>query len=121
MKQETKICLECSELLHGRADKKFCDDQCRSNYNNRANGDVVAEMRTINNILRRNRRIIRELSKTETKLKVSRDKLNEAGFNFKYHTHTCAAAKGKIYTLCYDHGYLPLENDVFVIVKWPLD
>lgn len=119
MKEEQKLCLNCHEVIQGRADKKFCDDQCRSSFNNKAYGEMVSEMRTINNILRRNRRIIRELSKNSNKQKVSKDRLHEAGFNFKYHTHTCAAPRGKVYTLCYDHGYLPCDNDVFILVKWP--
>ncbi|MFA6947300.1 MAG: DUF2116 family Zn-ribbon domain-containing protein, partial [Pedobacter sp.] len=28
-------CLDCGAALRGRTDKKFCDDQCRSNFNNR--------------------------------------------------------------------------------------
>ena len=31
--KEEKRCLECGDVIKGRADKKFCDDQCRSNYN----------------------------------------------------------------------------------------
>lgn len=121
MKQEKKLCLNCDEIIHGRADKKFCDDQCRSSFNNKAHGEVMSEMRTINNILRRNRRIIQELSKNSNKLKVTKDKLNQAGFNFKYHTHTYHTPQGKVYTLCYDHGYLPCNNDVYILVKWPTE
>ena len=29
-----KSCLHCNRPLHGRADKKYCDDACRNNYNN---------------------------------------------------------------------------------------
>jgi hypothetical protein len=34
METEIKKCLACNKTLRGRADKKFCDDYCRSNYNN---------------------------------------------------------------------------------------
>jgi len=27
-------CLHCNHIIRGRADKKFCDDSCRSAYNN---------------------------------------------------------------------------------------
>ncbi|RYF12576.1 MAG: DUF2116 family Zn-ribbon domain-containing protein, partial [Flavobacteriales bacterium] len=30
-----RFCLDCNTEIKGRADKKFCDDQCRNNYNNR--------------------------------------------------------------------------------------
>lgn len=39
-------------------------------------------------------------------------------FNFKYHTHTHTTLKGTFYNLCYDFGYLPIENDYIMVVKW---
>lgn len=117
MKNE-KTCLECGETLVGRADKKFCDDQCRSNYNNKANSDVTAEVRNINNILRKNRRILESIAGTEGKAKISKQKLSDKGFNFKYHTHQHQTQKGSVYKLCYDYGYLPIENDLIYIIKW---
>ena len=34
-----KKCLECKDPIIGRADKKFCSDQCRNTYNNKLNSD----------------------------------------------------------------------------------
>lgn len=34
-----RSCLDCGKALVGRADKKFCDDSCRNNYNNRIKND----------------------------------------------------------------------------------
>ena len=113
-----KFCLECGEPLKGRADKKFCDDQCRSNYNNKLNSDVTAEMRNINNILRKNRRILESVTPKEGKISISKTKLADKGFNFKYFTHTHKTQKGTVYKLCYDFGYLPIENDFYVVIKW---
>ena len=113
-----KVCLECGEPLKGRADKKFCDDQCRSNYNNKMNSDVTAEMRNINNILRKNRRILDSVVKDDGKGKISKAKLNDKGFNFKYFTQTHTTQKGSTYKLCYDYGYLPIENDFYMVIKW---
>ena len=112
-----KVCLECGEPLKGRADKKFCDDQCRSNYNNKANSDTTAEMRNINNILRRNRRILDSVVKEDGKGKISKSKLHDKGFNFKYFTQTHTTQTGTVYKLCYDYGYLPIDNDFYVVVK----
>jgi hypothetical protein len=39
------------------------------------------------------------------------------GFQFKYLTHTDITNAGKSYHYCYDHGYLPLGDDCFLIVK----
>ena len=108
-------CLDCSEILLGRADQKFCSDACRNNYNNRLNSDVTNLVRNINNILRRNRRILEELA-PEKKAKVHRDKLNEKGFNFTYYTNQYKTQKGAVYFFCYEYGYLPLEHDFYFIV-----
>ncbi|HKR05053.1 MAG TPA: hypothetical protein VJY62_10485 [Bacteroidia bacterium] len=113
-----KVCLECGEPLKGRADKKFCDDQCRSNYNNKMNSDVTAEMRNINNILRKNRRILESVVHEDGKGKISKTKLIDKGFNFKYFTQTHTTQKGSTYKLCYDYGYLPIENDFIMVIKW---
>ena len=113
-----KVCLECGEPIKGRADKKFCDDQCRSNYNNKANSDTSADMRNVNNILRKNRRILDSIISPEGKTKILKTKLSDKGFNFKYHTHTYTTQKGTTYKLCYDYGYLAIENDYIMVVKW---
>ncbi len=113
-----KYCLECGEPIKGRADKKFCDDQCRSNYNNKANNDFTVEMRQINTLLRKNRKILEEVAGAEGRGKISKIKLSEKGFNFKYITHTHTTLKGTVYKLCYDYGYLPIENDFIMVLKW---
>ena len=117
MKDE-KFCLECGEPLKGRSDKKFCDDQCRSNYNNKARSDETAEMRVINNILRKNRRILESVVHADGKGKILKQKLSDQGFNFKYFTHIYQTQKGTTYRICYDFGYLPIENDFIMVVKW---
>ncbi len=93
---EKKKCPECGELILGRADKKFCSDMCRNSYNNRQNSDSTNFMRTVNNILRKNRRILEELN-PNGKTSVHRDKLSEKGFNFSYFTSIYTTKKGQVY------------------------
>jgi hypothetical protein len=115
---ETKKCLHCGEVLKGRIDKKFCDDLCRTTYNNQLKSDTRL-MRNVNNILRKNRRILADLlSPKENKAKASRLRLEEKGFCFTYHTHTFTKRTGTTYYFCYEYGFLPLENDYFMLVKW---
>jgi hypothetical protein len=109
-------CLECGEALTGRKDKKFCDADCRSAYNNQLNKNSNNTMRNINNILRRNRRILIELN-PRGKAKVHRNKLIERGFQFNYFTNIYRTKAGKEYHFCYDYGYLELEDDFFTLVK----
>ena len=113
-----RICLECGESLQGRADKKFCDDQCRSNYNNKSNNNGLAAMRNINSILRRNYKILDAVITEDGKIKIPKGRLHDKGFNFRYHTHTYKTQKGNIYKLCYDYAYLNLENGLVMVMKW---
>ncbi|MBA3901009.1 MAG: hypothetical protein H0X62_12515 [Bacteroidetes bacterium] len=110
-----KICLDCGESIKGRSDKKFCSDQCRNSFNNRLNSDSSNLVRNVNNVLRRNRRILEELNPDE-KTKVTRMKLIDRGFNFNYFTSVTKTKNENVYHFCYDQGYLPLENDYFLLV-----
>ena len=113
----TKKCIECDEPIKGRADKKFCSDLCRNSYNNRQNSDTTNHVRNVNNILRRNRRIISELIPDgEEKAKAHRSKLADKGYNFSFYTNTYTTQKGTVYYFCYEYGYLPIGNDFFFLV-----
>lgn len=109
-------CLECETVLSGRVDKKFCSDYCRNAYNNRQRQDYTNEMRNINNILRKNRKILADLAPND-KSKSTRENLYKLGFNFDYHTNTLTTKTGNFYKFCYDYGYLQIDEENFAIVK----
>lgn len=109
-------CLECDDKLVGRADKKFCSDQCRITYNNKRNSDETNYIRNVNNALRKNRRILAELNPTGKTVSVSRQKLLEKGFDFGYVTSLLTTKEGKVYKYCYGQGYLEKETDYYLLV-----
>ena len=111
-----KTCLDCNNPIVGRADKKFCDDQCRNNYNNKLRADESTAVKNINAILFKNRKILEKLN-PEGKTKIAKAKLEKAGFNFIYLTHVYDTQKGNTYKFCYDQGYLALDKDWFLLVK----
>jgi predicted nucleic acid-binding Zn ribbon protein len=111
-----KTCLECSEKIVGREDKKFCSDNCRNAYNNKINKDINNFMRNVNNKLRKNYRILSELN-TEGKSKATRDKMINKGFDFDFFTNILQTKTGNTYYFLYDQGYRSLENDYFMLVK----
>lgn len=111
-----KLCLECGETIRGRSDKKFCDDQCRSNYNNRLLSENTSVVKQVNSILKKNRQIL-ERHNPEAKTRVKQATLRHEGFNFDYHTHTYETQKGSVYRFCYEYGYLMLEHDLVLLVK----
>ncbi len=118
MKTIERQCLGCGKTLRGRVDKKFCDDYCRNNYNNRQNSDQNNFVRNINHILKKNRRILAALlGEQEEKIKVKKEKLSDQGFRFDYHTHNYLTQKQSNYIFCYEYGYLLLEQDWVLIVK----
>lgn len=113
-----KNCLSCQKILHGRTDKKFCNDNCRNSYNNQLKTVSSNYVRNVNNALLKNRRILESLLGTNEEMsKANRDKLIQLGLQFKYITHTYTNKKGNVYFFCYDYGYLPLENNWYLIVK----
>lgn len=115
---DAKVCLECNKALKGRTDKKFCDDLCRNSYNNKLNSDTTGYVRNINNVLRKNRRILEDiLPATEEMAKITKQRMLEKGFQFKYLTHTYTNKKGNVYYFCYEYGYLLLEADWVLVVK----
>jgi predicted nucleic acid-binding Zn ribbon protein len=111
-----KACPECGEKIVGRTDKKFCSDYCRNAYNNKINKDSTNLVRNINNLLRKNYRILQELNPTD-KTKTTKSKLLAKGFNFEYFTSIYTTKTGTVYYFVYDLGYLPLESDYYALVK----
>ncbi len=114
---EVKHCLACDKPLHGRADKKFCNDYCRNAYNNTLKSMNDTAVRNINNVLSKNRKILDTILKDEKTAKTNKEKLLQQGFNFKYITHTYTNKNGDTYCFCYEMGYLPLDNDWYLVVR----
>jgi hypothetical protein len=73
-------------------------------------------MRNVNNKLRRNYRILAELN-VEGKTKTTKAKLASKGFDFNYFTNLLQTKNGNTYYFLYEQGYMPLENDYYILVK----
>ncbi len=117
MESTIRLCAACSKPLRGRQDKKFCDDFCRNSYNNHLNSDQNKYVRNVNNILRKNRRLLEAHIPQGTEIKkIAKERLAQSGFNFRYHTHQYQNAKGQVYFFNYEYGYLPLEDGECVLV-----
>jgi hypothetical protein len=113
-----KSCLECGIAIKGRMDKKFCCDHCRSCYNNRSRADHSDCVRRINNILVKNRKILRELCSRE-KYRISTEILKLHGFDFEHFTSLKVKKNGQCCYYCYDHGYLAVDEDTLMLVSQP--
>jgi predicted nucleic acid-binding Zn ribbon protein len=114
--EENRTCPVCGDAIIGRIDKKFCSDQCRNEFNNKQNQDANSYIRRINYTLRKNRRILEQLN-PDGKIKISKAKLVNKGFDFRYFTNIYRTKTGNTYYFCYEHGYLPLENNFYALVR----
>lgn len=116
---KTKFCLQCGQPLKGRIDKKFCDDHCRSAHNNRTYREMNFKLGHVNRVLKRNRHILEQLHETLSgqNAAISREKVQELGFVFNFHTHTETLDGGNTLYCCYDYGYIPVDERVLKLVR----
>ena len=111
-----KNCLECSEPIQGRIDKKFCSDYCRNTYNNKVNKESKNLIRNINNRLRKNYRLLTELNSLG-KTKVTRKKLLDNNFDFGFFTSIYTTKTGNTYYYIYDQGKIALVIDIIISIS----
>ena len=109
-------CIECGDTLVGRSDKKFCCDTCRNAFNNALNRDSKNVMRTTNNHLRKNYRILEQLN-PKGKTKVAKATLLHYGFSFDHITRITTSETGGFCLHVYDQCYAYLENGTCLLVK----
>lgn len=111
-----KNCLHCKEPLTGRRDKKFCDDHCRNSYNNELRRDITNNMRNVNNLLKKNYRILSSFHPFNKK-QVSVKELYKMGFDFTYFTSRYETKQGKVYQYVYDLGYTHYSKEHILVVQ----
>ncbi|MBK0403716.1 hypothetical protein I5M27_12015 [Adhaeribacter sp. BT258] len=118
MEKEHRKCAQCSNILIGRSDKRFCSEQCRSECHNHKKLQNTSEKKIlqVNAILRKNRSILK-MASPQGKTTVPRQILELAGFNFTYFTNLYRTNRGNTYYFCYDYGYLLLPEDKILIVN----
>lgn len=113
-----KTCINCSNKIKGRTDKKFCDENCRNSYNNRINAQRNNLIRNINNALCKNRRILAEFAGPSGRASnIPFQVLLNRGYHLMFFTHKSTSCKGREFIFCYDHGFHKLPNNRCLIVK----
>lgn len=114
---DKKNCLHCNAPFVGRADKRFCTDQCRASYNNIFRSKEERLIGNVNKVLRKNRRILRAINPTGMSV-VRKEVLTGLGFNFNYFTSLYTTKEGNQYLFCYDMGVLQLDKEKVRIVEY---
>jgi uncharacterized protein YvpB len=111
-------CLNCEKAItKGRSDKKFCDSNCKDEYNNAAKMAEGKEISKINTILKKNRRALQQLYREDNRnLKFTREDFIRSGFEFGFTTHAVVTHfKSNEITFCYDYGYREVEPGKYQI------
>ncbi len=114
---EEKNCLNCKKNLIGRSDKKFCNDYCRNEFNNKLHKKDNTLTLSIHKKLKKNQQVLQKILGGEETKKSNKENMLNHGFDFQYLTNFYKNKKGDTYYFCYEFGYLPLDNDWFLIVK----
>ncbi|MDO3641341.1 hypothetical protein [Mucilaginibacter sp. L3T2-6] len=125
-----KTCLECGDPLGpGREDRKFCNDICRTAYNNRRRKEPGREkpdktssenpaFQQVYQILVKNREILMLHDYYKEEPYFLRD-LQGHGFNLKYFTSEYTLEGTGIFKFCFDYGYHIKESGRVYILKRP--
>lgn len=113
-------CLQCYDQLTGRADQKFCTDQCRSTYNNQHYFESNSVIRTINRILKKNHSILSTF-KAKGITTAKKSDLRKKGYCFDYFTYTSSSKNSKTNYFCYDQGYREQEFNKLILVHRDLN
>ncbi|RKR82144.1 hypothetical protein BDD43_2313 [Mucilaginibacter gracilis] len=126
-----KTCLECGEHLGpGREDRKFCNDICRTAYNNRRRKEPAPagklpqlfdketdSTRHVYEILLNNRSILYHYNEFFGDQIEVRDLIGR-GFNLKFFTSEYLASDGGTYRFCFDYGYY-IRGEMAYILERP--
>ncbi|HTE11830.1 MAG TPA: hypothetical protein VK645_12680 [Chitinophagaceae bacterium] len=119
-KTTVRLCLECGKPLKKakRSDSKFCDDECRNDYFNKLKNAESNEIGKIQNILKSNRRILKELLGKNPEVIIDKAVLLKLGFNFNYHTHhVISKTRSNEFIFSFNYGYHAMDNSQYKIVK----
>jgi predicted nucleic acid-binding Zn ribbon protein len=99
-----RTCIRCGKPLHGRVDKKFCSDDCRTDYHNQLRRERERDLRSINRILASNWKILTTFLRNG-RSKVPVAELAGHNFNFEVYTNTRRRIPGRRTFWCYNCAY----------------
>lgn len=103
------VCLQCGKKLTGRLDKKFCDDQCRSTYNNQNKRDDQKYIQEVNRLIRKNRRILKSLCPIG-KATVRKEVLDTMQYDYRYFSSIYKSGSNQVYYICYDYAFTAVKE-----------
>lgn len=106
---KTGKCKQCGKQLTGRLDKKFCDDYCRSTFNNQNKRKDQLYIQEVNRIIRRNRRILKSLCPIG-KASVRKEVLDAMEYSYHHFSSIYKTNQNQVYYICYDYAFSPIKQ-----------
>jgi len=111
-----KNCINCQEKLTGRSDKKFCNEACKNEFNNKASAIRNRAAGTgLYASISKNREVLAGLYANGIREINARD-LECFGFNFKSITGVEVPGDGNLKLVCNEFNLVP-QGTKFKIVK----
>ena len=119
MKESKGTCIYCGkQIKSGRSDKKFCDAGCKDAYYNAIKIKEHDEIRKVDLVLKRNRRILQKRFHSKENKTVPKNVLLKDGFDFDFHTHfIMTKTKRNQFIFCYDYGYREVGEEQIEIIR----
>jgi len=103
-------CAYCEKIVVGRPNKKFCNSYCRSAFHNdKVRKSPPTFFKTVDNQLKRNRKILRRYNRSG-KSTVRSKVLHDEGFNEHFFTHYWKNPSGDVYFFCYEYGFKKIKS-----------
>jgi len=113
-------CIVCNGLLRGRPDKKFCSKSCSNRFHSdKGKKQKAAIVNSVNQILRKNHKILLQLFEGDKRQKKKIDKLilAQLGFDFNYITGIYFNREGKLYHYVYDFAWMEFSNQEILLIR----
>lgn len=126
-----KSCKDCGAPLGpGREDKQYCDDACRTNFNNKKSREkkkdeqaaapqmsIPEYITRIQDTLLKNRELLEPLCDEDNAGHIRMRNLVGRGFNPKFFTSEAEpTANGYVYRFCFEYGYRTDENGMVIVI-----
>ena len=111
------LCMHCGKSVKGRADKRFCSVICKNNYNYKNRAVTKSDVKTIDDLLHRNRIILMTLMGDSKKETFDKLILTRAKFHFELHTGHYINKEGKTYWIVYDYAWMDFSDQKVLVVR----
>lgn len=114
-----KHCPVCGKNIVGRSDKKFCSPSCKNKFHHPSQYVKGETIKTVNQFLFQNYKILESIFKDETKnkLMVPRILLDKMGFHFNYCTGCYFNNKNKLYHYIYDYSWMEFSTQEIMLIR----